>query len=138
MSVSYSGTTGGASSDGTKLYALQQVSFQLPDSFPGNILLEGVIQPLSTDGIAGGGSPVIFGTAVQLATNSIALPAVPGSGTTYYILQANTTTGVVTLKSSSVAAPAADAGNVVIFTHSVPTGATIPWMVAPTLVENWP
>lgn len=72
----------------------------LPDS--GQVVnIEGSVIPL------GGGEVALIGT-------SVTVPAPPGSGFIYWIIQSDAS-GNMTIKQSTTGFPAPDAGNVVIF-----------------------
>jgi hypothetical protein len=65
-------------------------------------------------------------------------PGVPGSGTNYWIVELNVSTGVLATKTSTSAIPLPDAGNIVVFQQSIASTAnaapsqqgnlTFPWL----------
>jgi len=61
-----------------------------------------------------------------LSGSPLTIPAVPGSGSVFYILQASLTTGVVTVKQSPTAMPTVDAGNTLLFSQSLVAGQADP------------
>ena len=148
MPVTYTLATGGQVSNPPSVngntfsgaLALQpylDVDVTLPDAEGGNITFSGILVPLAT---------TVTPQAAQLAApivltgSPIASPAVPGSGTTYYALQVNLTTGAVTMLTSSTAAPTASAGCLIFFQYQVAHGDSVPWQAAaatvgPTLTD---
>lgn len=66
------------------------------------------------------------GTAQTITGSPVAIPAAPGSGSIFYVIQASTTTGAATVKQSTSAVPVADAGNVVIFQQTLVPTSTSP------------
>jgi len=108
---------------------------ELPDTFAGqSVSFSGFLSPAPA---AGG-----LSTALALSGSPILLPAVPGGGLSLnWILQVNLTSGVVTMKTGTAATtgtqatPAADAGNLALFTHTITNGDTIPYFRVPTLLE---
>jgi hypothetical protein len=70
------------------------------------------------------------GTIRNVLKQTIAGPAIPGAGTTWYILQAaceapSTADGTVTLKTSAAAYPAPDAGCIEILRSGLPSTANL-------------
>ena len=61
-------------------------------------------------------SPVAF-------SGTVTSPGVPGSGSNYWITELNTTTGVLSVKTSGSATPSPDAGNVTLFSQTLPSTA---------------
>ena len=66
------------------------------------------------------------GATVAIAGSPVTIPAAPGSGSIFYVIQVATATGAATVKQSTSAMPAADAGNVVIFQQTLGTTSTDP------------
>ena len=96
----------------------------LPDA-GGSITLEGQVSPAEMPAIAITGSPLTG-------------PAVPGAGSTWWIIQVNYTTGAATIKTSASATPTADANNVAIFSDVVAsTDATIAVNSGDQSVDTW-
>jgi len=91
---------------------LVQSSIEIPDSGT-SVLVSGQVQSP--------GSP-----AIPLTGSPVAIPAVPGAGATFYILQANTSNGAVTVKQSSSAVPSVDAGSVLLMSQSLVAGQADP------------
>jgi hypothetical protein len=130
MPVTYDLTTGGqlptpatpvpvaSGGPAPTLQPLIQFKVTLPDTYPGNVTFAGRVSPVSGSAL---------GASVAMTGLPIALPAVPGSGTVFWALQVNLATGAVTMKTSTVAAPTADTGNLVIMSHKVVNGDTVPW-----------
>lgn len=107
-----------------------KADIQFPDTFA-NLTFSGYICPAQTTGG--------LAAAVALSGSPIALPGVPGGGLSLnWILEVNATTGVVQIKAGTAATtgtqltPTADAGNLVILTHTITNGDTVPWLRAPT------
>lgn len=89
---------------------LIQLNIALPDTNGGTITVVGVVQ-------ATGGSKVnVNGT--------VTAPAAPGSGSIYFLVEANTTTGALTLLQSTSSMPAVDPGNVLVFSDILTTATT--------------
>lgn len=82
------------------------VTVSVPDSGTG-VLIGGNYQ------VAHGGSLLV------ISGSPLTGPAVPVSGTTWWVVQINTTTGAASIKTSSSAQPAADAGCTAIFASTV-------------------
>lgn len=57
---------------------------------------------------------VVGGTLQAINGTPLTAPSIPGSGSTYWCVQVNTSSGVATIKTSSSSYPTADAGNVVV------------------------
>jgi hypothetical protein len=149
MSVSYSVSTGGwvtapAAQNGNAAVspAARQpyvsFDFMFPDTFAGqSVTFSGVYLPVNAD-LGSLAAPINL--AASGGGNTIALPAVPGGGqSTIWGLQISAA-GVVSLKSNTgatgaVANPAPDAGNVMMFVHTITNGDTLPWMRAPSITD---
>ncbi|MGO9813377.1 MAG: hypothetical protein ACLP53_21755 [Isosphaeraceae bacterium] len=101
--------------DGVGSPALRAI-IQLPDC--GNTVgVQGIYVPPSIGQIPLGIiSPVTF-------SGTGASPGVPGSGNNYWITELNTTTGVLSVKTSTSATPSPDAGNVTLFSQTIPSAA---------------
>ena len=101
--------------DGVGSPALR-ANIQLPDS--GNTVgVQGIQVPPSIGQIPQGTiSPVAF-------SGTVTSPGVPGSGSNYWITELNTTTGVLSVKTSASATPSPDAGNVTLFSQTLPSTA---------------
>lgn len=96
MAATYSYQTG----DGvTNDYLLLNIN--MPDANGGNVTINGQIQAV-------GGSPVAVSQVV-------ALPAAPGAGSIYWIIECNHTTGACTLLQSTSGWPTVDPNNDAIF-----------------------
>ncbi len=52
---------------------------------------------------------------VTITGSPVTVPSPPGSGSIYFIIQINTSTGAATVKQSTSATPAPDAGNTTVF-----------------------
>ena len=98
--------------DGMGSLALR-ANIQLPDS--GNtVSVQGIYVPPSIGQIPQGTtSPVTF-------SGTVTSPGVPGSGSNYWITELNTTTGVLSVKTSTMATPPPGAGNVTLFPQPFP------------------
>lgn len=145
--ITYGFSTGGKTSDSKQAYTFIEGAVQLPSALNSAANIQGVIQAVTGAGtqtndlnLAAPGLGGVGGTVqpAQTFSGTVTVPAAPGSGTTFWCIQVNYLTGAVSLKTSSTAAPTADANNVVIFQHVVKTGDVIPWLRAPTLPESWP
>lgn len=66
------------------------------------------------------------GTVQAITGSPVTIPAAPGSGSVYYVIQVVTSTGAATVKQSTSAMPAPDPGNVVIFQQTLATTSTDP------------
>lgn len=162
--VTYSWTSGGRSSDGLQSFSLIEFSVMFPGAFPGNVILQGVVQGVTG---AGAGNPSEFyaiptgtppgsftgviqnGTVISppiaFSNNSLALPAVPAGGLSLnWIVEVNIATGVLATKTGVAATtgiqltPSVDAGNILVLTHTLTNGDTIPWLRAPVFPDMWP
>lgn len=111
MPITYDVAAGGALVDasGTRLPRVK-LSIQLPDAFPGNVTVAGVVQGVGPQGGAAAGTLL----AEQSVAASLALPAVPTLGTTFYVVVVDVTTGAATLSSSPTGYPAAAYPNQVL------------------------
>ena len=130
MPVTYDLTTGGqlptpstplnpaAGGAAPVMQPLVQLKVSLPDAYPGNVTFAGKISPVAGNQLQ---------PSMLMTGSPIALPAVPGSGTTWWALQVNLTTGAVTLLTSSTGAPTAAAGNLILMQHQVKASDTVPW-----------
>lgn len=77
------------------------------------------------------------GSAVSMTGSPLTAPSPPGSGSIYWIIQVNTTTGALSIKQNGVGpAPTPDAGNDTIFTQTLPTGTTDPMLVTSDLTPD--
>ena len=130
-----SGTPGTSGPVAAVLQHLVHVEITLPDSYPGNVTLSG---RLSVAPAAGGAlaAAVTMTDGSNSAPGSLALPAVPNSGTTFWCLQvcvsaaldpSSRVVGQVSMKTSTTAAPAADAGNIILMQHQVKASDSVPW-----------
>lgn len=70
------------------------------------------------------------GTVQAITGSPVTIPAAPGSGSIYYVIQVATATGAATVKQSTTAMPTSDAGNVVIFQQTLGTTNTDPALAA--------
>ena len=101
--------------DGIQAPAVR-ANIQLPDSGT-TINVQGIyVRPSIGQNPQGTAIPVTFSGAV----NS---PGVPGSGTNYWIAELNTTTGALAVKTSTSATPSPDAGNITLFSQTIPSTA---------------
>lgn len=107
---------------------------EFPDAFPGNITVGGQVTPAP---VAGG-----LAAAVQFTGSPLALPGVPGGGLSLnWILEVNTTSGALAIKAGTAATtgtqvtPTPDAGNIVVLTHTITNGDTIPWVRNPIMAD---
>lgn len=107
---------------------------------------DGVNDPIIATAIGlpdSGTSVSILGTvtptgaaAITITGSPLTAPTPPGSGSIYWIIQVNTTTGVATVKQSTSAVPVADAGNLVVFTQTLVPGASDPALVATSVTPD--
>jgi hypothetical protein len=108
MPVTFSNLTG----DGVTV-AQVKTSVELPDSGT-SVSICGTVTPVAGSPIAVTGSP-------------LTMPAIPGSGTTYWNIQVDVTTGAATVQQSGTADPAPINGNnVVVFRQQLVAGAGAP------------
>lgn len=84
-----------------------QINIQVPDSGT-TVLVAGIVSPIGGPQVTVTGSP-------------LTAPVVPGAGTTYWIIQADLTTGALSTKTSPSAMPTADAGAIMIFGDTIPS-----------------
>lgn len=110
-----------ATGDGISV-PLVAVSVALPDSGT-SVPIVGRVQPAA-------------GTAVTVTGSPVTIPAAPGSGSIYYVIQINTTTGAATMKQSTSAMPTADAGNIVVFQQTLGTTSSDPALVATSVTPD--
>jgi hypothetical protein len=62
------------------------------------------------------------GFAVQPITGSpVSSPGVPGSGTNFWIIQVDYTSGAASVKTSTSGTPTADPNNIVVLSDSIPS-----------------
>ena len=61
---------------------------------------------------------------VNVASTTLTSAGVPGSGTNYEIVQVDYTSGIATIKTSTSSLPTPDANNIVVFSQTIPTGAS--------------
>lgn len=95
-----------------------RANIQLPDSGT-TVNVQGIYAPPSIGRIPQGtNTPITF-------SGSVTSPGVPGSGTNYWITEVNTTTGVLAVKTSTGATPSPDPGNVILFSQTIPAGASV-------------
>lgn len=143
MPFTKSWASGGITGD--KLAAVSQIvaNFLLPDGTSGNLTVQGQVQGVLQNN--GGALSFITGmsqyiavatyttlAAQTLSPSTLALPAVPGSGTTFWNVQVDPYTGVCTIYTSASAFPAAQpcaAGNagvnqIIIAQQALPSTTT--------------
>jgi hypothetical protein len=156
MPFTKSWATGGKTGDGQAATSLVFAQFNLPDGTSGNLGVQGIVQGyLQTTGATSqfitGLSQVTTGAGYQVLpqqTLSIlapALPAVPGSGNTFWNVQVDPFTGVCTIFTSSTADPAPQpcaGGNstinqIVIARQTLPSGTTNYSQVLLNTVDTW-
>jgi len=126
MPVTFAITSGGIKGSTNAVETFVQVQIQLPDSFPGNLTISGFVQ-----GVLNGVTQAVMQITNGSGGQTIALPAVPGSGNTFWNVQIDVTTGTATIQTSSVADPALlNSNNVIVARQTLPTGATQPWSSA--------
>lgn len=80
--------------------------------------------------IAGTVTPQGGGPAVNVTGSPLTAPAPPGSGSIFWVIQVNTTTGAASIKQSTVSMPVADSGNVVVFQQTLVPASTDEALVA--------
>jgi len=117
MPITISSTTG----DG-QLTAYLDYDIEIPDSGQ-SVSITGTVQAVGQPAQPMTGSPVT-------------IPALPASGSLYYIIQASFATGALTLKQSAAAMPTADAGNEAIFTQTLTPATTDPALDPATTPDN--
>lgn len=66
------------------------------------------------------------GTQQTITGSPVTIPAAPGSGNIYYVIQVATATGAATVKQSTSAIPVADAGNAMVFQQTLVPTSTDP------------
>lgn len=96
--------------------------------------------------LAAAGAPIqgegnvtpIGGSLVPLTGFPLTAPATPASGFVYWILQVNTTSGLCSIKQSTIAPPVADAGNVAFFSQTISLAdADLGQDIAFSTVDEW-
>ncbi len=152
MALTKSWASGGRTGDG--LAAVTQVAFSvwISDTPAANLLLQGQIQGVLQSGqfLVGLASfvqqtPFTVLAAQTLSLPSPAMPAVPGSGNTFWNVQCDPNTGVCTIYTSSSAYPAAQAcaapnasqNQVILLQQKLPTGTLNPSLVEVDLTDMW-
>lgn len=91
---------------------------------PTTVTLDGNVGPIGGPLVAISGSPLTG-------------PSIPGSGSTYWIIEVNTSTGAAQVKTSSSATPTPDAGNIVIFQGNILSSETsLAQSVSSVTVDN--
>lgn len=125
MSISWQLTSGGTLTPASLArlpYA--NLSFTVPDAFPGNLLVSGRVRGVGPQGGAATGAFL----AEQSVAATLALPAVPVLGTTFYTVVVDVTTGTATLLSSASAWPVAVYPNQIAVARGVVrAGQILPW-----------
>lgn len=152
MALTVSWCAGGRSGDGLAAVSLLVVNFQVSDTPAANLLLKGLVQGVlqggqfvtSQAGFVPGQAYTVL-PAQQLSIPSPAMPAVPGSGTTYWNVQADPYTGTCTIYTSSTADPAPQAcaspnatvSQIIIGRQALATGTTNPSLVLFDTPDFW-
>ena len=75
-------------------------------------------------------------TEVAFTNTSLVSPAAPASGSIYWLIEVNTTTGALDILQSTVALPANTAGCVTIFQQTLTTGQTNPAAVSTNVTPD--
>lgn len=120
MPITISNYTGDGSGT-TKL----DCDIQLPDSGTA-VLVGGSVDP------SGAGNPV------AITGSPLAMPAAPGSGSIFWNIQVDVTTGAATVQQSTSVDPAAINGNnVVVFRQTLVPGNSNPALVATATPDTW-
>jgi hypothetical protein len=84
-----------------------------------------ILLPDSGNAVTISGRVQRVGQAAQtVAPTVVNGPGVPGSGTNYWIIQVDWTSGAATAKSSAASMPAPDANNLVVFQQTLPSNAS--------------
>jgi hypothetical protein len=95
------------------------LSILLPDANGGNASVAGNVQAASVSGTP---SP-----AFSVGPTTIALPAAPGSGSLFFNIQIDLTSGVATLQQSTSAPPSPiNANNVIVYSQTLTAATTDP------------
>ena len=110
MPLTVSNTTG----DGVTS-TLIDLDIELPDA-PGTLLIAGSVTPVGQAAVAVTGGP-------------LAIPAAPASGSVFYNVQVNTSTGVASVQQSTTADPAVQANSIVAFRQTLAPTSTDPALV---------
>lgn len=105
MSATFTNYTG----DGLTTNMIQ-VNIALPDTNGGSVLFAGRIQP------AGGASISITGSTV--------FPPAPATGSIYLLVEANLSTGGLTLLQSTTSMPVLDTNNILVFSDILTSSST--------------
>lgn len=103
---------------------LLDVQLQLPDS--------GTSVPVV------GRVKTVAGAAQTVTGSPLAIPAAPASGSIFYNVQVDTTTGAATVQQSTTADPAPiNANNVVVFRQTLISTSTDPATTAASTPDTW-
>ena len=100
------------------------ISFATGDGLANPQIFAQVAEPDSGSSIAIGGNVNFQGVSVSITGGPITAPSPPGSGSIYFIIQVNESTGLATMKQSTSAMPAADAGNVTVYSNILVPAST--------------
>lgn len=97
-------------------------SIQLPDSGT-SILVTGALNPSTPGEVGFTGSPVTS-------------PVAPASGSVYWLIEVNTTTGALDMQQSTTGFPANNAGCITIFQQTLMPTNTDPALVPTSVTPN--
>jgi hypothetical protein len=143
MSITTSIASGGFLSNANKplMQPFVELVINLPDLYAaGNLTIFGNVRGVAplNDSLDSGHLLAVANVAAV-----IALPAVPGSGSTYWNVQIDPYTGTASIYTSSAADPVAQpcAGanssqnQLIVARQTLPTGSVIPWLVGLAVVD---
>lgn len=91
-------------------------TIQLPDTNGGNVIVTGTLNPY--------GSFSGYPQAVAFTGSPVTAPTAPGSGSTCWLIEVNTTTGAVDVLSQASTFPANSAGCTTIFQQTLSSTTT--------------
>lgn len=112
------------SGDGTSSVNIDSY-IQLPDSGT-SVLVAGSVNPVGTSG------------ALTITGSPLTMPAAPGSGSIFWNIQVDTTTGASTVQQSTSSDPVAiDGNNVVIFRQTLISTSTNPALTPSSTPNTW-
>lgn len=104
---------------------LWQCALQLPDSGT-TVTVSGCVNPGGIDGQ----------TDTTMTPATLTAPTPPGSGSIYWLIEVNTTTGVVDILQSTTGFPANSVGCVTIFQQTLASGQSDPALVPTDVTPN--
>jgi hypothetical protein len=130
MPITYSLTSGGIQNQVGVYNHLVDLIINLQDTFSSTCTIAGNVKGYNF-------TTSTFYTPVSVMSQ-LTFPAVPGSGSTYWQIQVDITTGTAYLQTSSVSQAAialATTKCIIIASSSIPSGSVAPWINAITFTD---